>query len=129
MPADSFWLRIFLVAVAGATGALARWGTNAAVHTIIASRVPWQLGTLVVNVLGCFAFGILVSALRPQSATALTLLTGFLGAYTTFSTFAYDTHQLYVAAGPISAALNVALHIGLGMVALVLGMVAGRLLL
>jgi CrcB protein len=57
------------------------------------------------------------------------VLTGFLGAYTTFSAFAFDTHVLVFERGLLPATLNVAIHVGGGLIALVAGMALGRTLL
>lgn len=126
MPTDSLWLRILVVAAAGACGALARWGTNAAVHLLVGRHEPWNWGTVAVNVVGSFLFGVVFVLVQPKSTTAVAILTGFLGAYTTFSAFAFDTHLLIVERGLLAATLNVAIHVGLGIAALVLGMALGR---
>ncbi|MFO1137547.1 MAG: fluoride efflux transporter CrcB [Paracoccus sp. (in: a-proteobacteria)] len=82
------------VALGGAIGASARYGVN-----IMATRlVPGlPVGTLVVNVLGCMAMGLLASglALRGGQHLAPFLLTGVLGGFTTFSAFALDTTVLW----------------------------------
>ena len=89
-------LPILTLALGGAAGTLARVGLVAAVQRLHGS--PWPLGTLTVNVLGCLAFGLLYAwlAARPTPSPLLTLLLlgGFCGAFTTFSTFAFDTHRL-----------------------------------
>jgi fluoride exporter len=53
-------------------------------------------------------------------------LTGFCGAFTTFSTFAFDVVELHTTRGLTWAALNIALHLGLGIGAVVVGMALGR---
>jgi CrcB protein len=76
-----------LVGVGGIAGALAR-------H-VVGSRVEGTaLDTLAVNVLGSFALGVLV-AVPVDGATALALGTGFCGAFTTFSSFAFETVRLF----------------------------------
>lgn len=88
------------------------------------------LGTLLVNLLGCFFFG-LVSQLG-QGAAWLTpqlriaILTGFLGAFTTFSSFSYDTVQLYEARGWTWAIGYVLAQNIIGLSLAVAGMVVGR---
>jgi CrcB protein len=129
MPTDSVAIRIALIAAAGALGALARWGTNSAVHAVFGRNEPWNWATVAVNLGGCFLFGVMCIYLHPKSVTALTVLTGFLGAYTTFSAFAFDTHVLILERGLLAATLNVAIHVGGGLVALVAGMALGRTLL
>ncbi len=126
MPNDSLWLRIVVVAAAGACGALARWGTNEAVHAFFGRHAPWNWGTVAVNVVGCFLFGVVFVLVQPKSTTAVAVLTGFLGAYTTFSAFAFDTHLLMLDRGLLAATLNVTIHVAFGLIALVLGMALGR---
>jgi fluoride exporter len=126
---QSLWFRILLVAAAGAVGAVARWGTAKAAHAWLGSA--WPIGTLVVNVVGCFVFGLAYELMRhahsPDSTWRLVWLTGFCGAYTTFSTFAFDVFELHVDRGLAYAAANVGLHLALGLVALVAGIALARL--
>src|SRR5215213_724666 len=94
------WQRLLLIAIAGAAGTLCRFGTYQLVDRLVPLKLSlvWHVGTLVVNVLGCFVFGLLVEWIAhhtaPESNWRLILLTGFLGAYTTYSTFAFDTYDL-----------------------------------
>jgi CrcB protein len=122
--------KLLWIAAAGAFGSLARYGLQGLVQRQAASLFPW--GTLAVNVLGCFLFG-LVWALAEErgamSAQARTvLLIGFMGAFTTFSSFAYETVQLVRDAQWLLAAANVAAQNVLGFVALVLGIAVVRAL-
>ncbi len=106
----------------GALGTVARYLVGLASHALFAGAYP--VGTLVVNVLGCFLMGLL-SGLRqtgPVSpATYLALGTGFLGAFTTFSTFALDAHTLGQEGGWSRASLYVLANLVLGYLALLLG--------
>lgn len=115
-------LRISLVAVAGAVGAVCR-SLVANVASSLLDR-PW-VGTLTVNVVGCFCFGLVVGWLDQRTLhnehLRLLLLTGFMGAFTTFSTFAFDTYQLSHE-GLLPAAGNVLLNVVLGLSAVVLGL-------
>ena len=80
------------MAVAGALGALARYGIARAAGT---RDFPWP--TLAINVAGCFALGLLAALVvrdRVSDTTAVVLGTGFLGAFTTFSTFGVETWTL-----------------------------------
>jgi CrcB protein len=81
------------------------------------AAVPFPVGTLSVNVLGCLLFGLLFTRLQPEGAAAvrlqLFLTTGLLGGFTTFSTFSQETAELWMAGrhGPAAgyAALSLAL--------------------
>jgi len=95
------------VALAGALGAVARYAVHAAVQSRHASKFPY--GTVVVNLTGSFVLGVLVGlvvyqGLDPDVRTLVG--TGFLGAYTTFSSFSYETFGLVEDRVPVLALLN-----------------------
>jgi CrcB protein len=98
------WLAIGL---GGALGALARWLVSDGMHRWLGRDFPW--GTLAVNLAGSLAMGLLavllVERFAPGPALRAGLLVGFLGAFTTFSTFALETVQLASGAFPLRAAL------------------------
>lgn len=80
------------IAIGGAAGALARYGLAGWVHDLAGAAFPW--GTLAVNALGSFLLGLIVRYLEAIAATPElrgALAIGFLGAFTTFSTFSYET--------------------------------------
>ncbi|MBZ0302744.1 MAG: CrcB family protein, partial [Anaerolineae bacterium] len=85
-----------------------------------------------VNVLGSFLFGLIWSlaegrlAITPQTRTII--LTGFMGAFTTFSTFMFETGGLMRDAQWLLAAGNVALQVTLGLICLFIGLAVGQLL-
>jgi CrcB protein len=79
------------IALFGALGAVARFRVDSAVSARFPSDFP--LGTLVVNLTGAFALGILLGAAIPHRA-ALVLGTGFMGGYTTFSTWMVESERL-----------------------------------
>ena len=86
---------MLLVGLAGALGAVSRFGLERAISARRGARFPF--GTLVVNVSGSFALGLLVglAVAHGLDPTARRVLgPGFLGAYTTFSTYAYETFTL-----------------------------------
>ena len=99
-----------IVAIGGALGALARYGTVSAVARLTGLGFPW--GTVVVNLVGSLALGILIGAMAhglQLSQEARTFLAvGFLGAFTTFSTFSLDTVTL-IERGAWTPALGYAL--------------------
>ncbi|HHQ42288.1 MAG TPA: fluoride efflux transporter CrcB [Chromatiales bacterium] len=119
---------LLAVAAGGAAGALARYGLTAAVHAVAGRTFPW--GTLAANVLGSFAMGLLYVLLLERSAASpearALLLTGLLGAFTTFSTFTVETLNLVEAGALGRAAANVLASVALCLLAAWIGMGAGR---
>jgi len=117
-------LRVILLAVGGALGTLARYGLNG----VIANHAPtFPLGTLLVNITGCFAIGLLAPlTLRPE--WRLFLMVGFCGGYTTFSSYALQTFDLARDSEWLYIAGNILASNVLGFLAVYLGVVCGRLL-
>jgi CrcB protein len=102
-------VKIALVAVAGALGALSRYGLGVLVGV---RSFPWA--TLCINLVGSFLLGALITAgtERGWSQTAtVPLAVGFLGAFTTFSTFSYETQTMLRTDRAGAAALYVALSV------------------
>jgi CrcB protein len=122
--------KLLLLALAGSLGTLARYGLAGFVHRFDGASFPW--GTLVVNVVGCLLAGLLWALfegrVQVSAQTRVVVLVGFMGAFTTFSTFALETCELVRAAEWARAVGNVMLHNGLGLAAMLLGLALGRLL-
>jgi len=118
------------IAVAGALGALARYGLEGLVSRRQAGAFPW--GTFAVNVTGAFALGLVFTlaaerfAVAPWLRSALTI--GFLGAYTTFSTLAFETYRLAAERALGLAAANMLGSCASGLAAVYLGVVLARAL-
>jgi len=117
-------LRVALVGAAGALGALARYwiGTSIGIRSF-----PWT--TLAINVLGSFLLGVVLGApgagrWSPTTTTALSV--GFLGAFTTFSTFAFEATSLVRDDRAGTALGYVAASLILGLAASALGFVIAR---
>ncbi len=129
-PADpQLWQRLVLLAVAGAAGTLARYGLHTLVHRFVSTEFPW--GTLLVNAVGCLLFG-LVWALAEErvlvsAATRLILLAGFMGAFTTFSSFAFETGYLLHQSKYLLAAGNLLVQNTLGIALVFAGIALGRM--
>lgn len=125
IPSKLLWL--FL---AGGIGTLARYGLASLVQRWFGSTLP--LGTFVVNVTGCFFFGLIVALAAQREAisdeTRLLFLVGFMGAFTTFSTFAYETGVMIESSQWGLVCLNLLAHNGLGIAALFVGTAAVKLL-
>ena len=104
------------VALFGALGALTRYGVDQLIERQTLSIFP--LSTLVINLSGCVLAGAAVGGLvdRLHEPTWLTVgaVTGYLGAYTTFSAFAYETHDLLETGHLALALLNAAVSIAAG---------------
>lgn len=108
---------VMLVGLGGFIGSIARYALGGLVlRGSAASRFPF--GTLVVNVIGCFAMGVLAALAERWhlfgNSARLFLLTGVLGGFTTFSAFAYETYFLGREQAWGWAAGNVALQIVVG---------------
>ena len=116
------------IAVAGAVGALARYGLEGVVSRRLAGAFPW--GTFVVNVTGAFVAGLLFTLLTQRFAVApwlrSTLMIGFLGAYTTFSTLSLETFRLLEDGAIALGALNSVGSLVAGLLAVYGGVLAGR---
>ena len=115
------------IGVAGALGALARYGLEGWVSRR-AGSFPW--GTFVVNVSGSFLLGLLVTLLGERFAVApwvrASLTIGFLGAYTTFSTLSLESYRLLEGRSYALAGANLAGSLAAGVLALYGGVVLGR---
>ncbi|MDX6699607.1 MAG: fluoride exporter [Solirubrobacteraceae bacterium] len=114
---------IVLIAVAGAAGVLARYGISTAFH---GDALPWA--TAAINVAGSFALGVLVvvphGSLSSDVRSALGV--GFLGGFTTFSTFSVQAFLDLEAGEPGRALAYVAASVGLGLAAAAAGYFAAR---
>src|SRR2546423_13723307 len=116
-----------LIALGGAVGSLSRYVLGRAVQSLSASGFP--IGTLVVNVSGCFLIGVLVRQfLNMQLSPELRalLIVGFCGGFTTFSTFSAETVGLIEGGEYARATMYVALSVGLCLLATLTGMTAMR---
>ena len=96
---------MIFVAIGGFFGAIARYQIGLWMTKLVGNSFPW--GTLVINVVGSFLLGICFG-LQPQQSIRLLCAIGFLGAFTTFSTFSYEAIQLFVSGKHIRALLYIA---------------------
>ena len=121
---------IVAIGVAGALGALARYGLDGVVSRRFPSSFPW--GTFVVNMSGAFVLGFLMTLMTGQLTTASwvrsALTIGLLGAYTTFSTLSYETYRLLEDGAVGLAAANMLGSAAVGLFAVYLGVVSARAL-
>lgn len=115
------WIWVW-IAVAGAAGAVARFVVDGIVLTRTGGRLPW--GTALINLSGAFVLGLIAGA-APAHAIALIAGTGFLGAYTTFSTWMLESLLLAESGRARAAAINLAGQLVAGFVVAALGFALG----
>jgi CrcB protein len=121
------------VALGGALGSVLRHGVNRLVHQQWPlARYPW--GTLAVNLVGCLVIGTLAGLvaagrLPMRASWREFVFVGILGGFTTFSTFGLDTITLIRTGDTAQAFANVAVQVGLGLLAVYLGLRLGELVM
>ena len=116
----------FLVFLGGGLGALSRWGLSAGLGKLTNRTALHQfpLGTLACNLLGCFLIGCVLGHFAQKAPLWVTplLITGFLGGFTTFSTFGRDTVSAIQDGLTLIAILNILLSVILGLLAVWAGL-------
>jgi CrcB protein len=118
-------MQVLLVALGGAIGSTARYGAGVVAARLLGLAFPW--GTLIVNVLGGLAMGVLVARVGPENETLrLFWGVGVLGGFTTFSTFSIETLHA-IEQQPALAALYVFASLVLSVGACWMGFTLGRL--
>ncbi|MCU7881989.1 MAG: fluoride efflux transporter CrcB [Candidatus Thiodiazotropha sp. (ex Lucinoma aequizonata)] len=120
--------QLIAIASGGAIGALFRFWVANGVYGLLGCEFPY--GTLVVNVLGSLVMGFLYVLLLERTTVSPelrgALLIGFLGAFTTFSTFSIETINLLEEAELLKAGLNILLSVTASVMACWFGLVLGR---
>jgi CrcB protein len=120
-------LKYFMIAVGGAAGAVARYVLGNYIGSRLGFRFPY--GTFVINITGCFLVGVSMAlfartTLGPYWRYLVPI--GFIGAYTTFSTFEYETLRAIQDGQLATGLMNVALSVVTGFVAVWLGDAVGK---
>ncbi|MFI5183848.1 MAG: fluoride efflux transporter CrcB [Vicinamibacteria bacterium] len=120
--------RVLAIAAGGSLGAVARYGVSLAVARVWSHEFP--LATLLINVSGCFILGFFSTFAAERASVdpiwRLFVATGFVGAYTTFSTFEYETARLTETGTLVWAAVNVVTSVVAGFIAVRLGVALAR---
>jgi CrcB protein len=120
--------RLLVVGAGGFLGAIARYGMGLLVARYWTAEFP--LATFLVNVTGSFVLGLFSTLAAERLALdplwRLLVATGFVGAYTTFSTFEYETHRLLQTGATLLAFLNVLASVVAGYAAVLLGVRLAR---
>jgi CrcB protein len=123
-------LLVLAVALGGAAGALARYGLDRFIEHHLLTVFPWS--TFVINITGCFAAGLAVVLLVDRHDTPdwvrTGIVVGFLGAYTTFSTFAQESHDLFSQGHAALGIADAAGSVVVGVAGVIAGIAVGRAL-
>ena len=123
-------LLVLAVALGGAAGALARYGLDRFIKHHLLTVFPWS--TFVINITGCFAAGLAVVLLVDRHDTPdwvrTGIVVGFLGAYTTFSTFAQESHDLFSQGHAALGIADAAGSVVVGVAGVIAGIAVGRAL-
>ncbi|HVG28311.1 MAG TPA: fluoride efflux transporter CrcB [Pyrinomonadaceae bacterium] len=121
-------MKYLAVAAGGALGAAARYFLGGTILSRVAP--PFPLATFVINVTGSFVLGFFLTAVSERAQFGphlrLAVAVGFVGAYTTFSTFEYETLRLVEERGFVPALLNVLLSVAVGFAAVWGGVALAR---
>jgi len=119
---------VLLVGAGGSLGAVCRYLVGGWATDRLGSAFPYA--TLLVNASGSFLLGLVLTAVsrrtKPSDGLRLLVAVGFLGAYTTFSTFSVETLSLLQQQAYLTAALNVGGSVALAMLAVACGALVGR---
>lgn len=121
-------MRYLIVGLGGFLGAVARFWVGGLVYDRMGTRFPY--GTFVVNCSGCFLLGITMAILTERTHLSpnwrYLIPIGFIGGYTTFSSFEYETLMAMRDGALITGLLNIGLSVGLGLICVWVGMMCGR---
>jgi CrcB protein len=120
--------KIIYLALAGAAGTLARYWLGGLISRNVSTGFP--IGTAIINIAGCLAFGLLWAVIESRLSISSQLRTiifvGFFGAFTTFSTFAFETAQLLDESQWLWASVNIISQNVLGLIGMVGGLAIGK---
>jgi fluoride exporter len=123
-------MKYVMIALGGSAGAIARYVLGSYVGNRAGSLFPY--GTMIINLSGSFVIGLVMTLIAEHSNVNRNVLylvaIGFIGAYTTFSTFEFETLRLVQDGQFIAGLTNVAVSVVIGFAMVWLGVVAGRML-
>ena len=121
-------MRYLIVGLGGFLGAVARFWLGGVIYDWMGTRFPY--GTFVVNCTGCFLLGVVMAILTERTHLSPNwryfIPIGFIGGYTTFSSFEYETLMAMRDGALMAGFLNIGLSVGLGFLCVWVGMMCGR---
>jgi fluoride exporter len=122
-------MKYLWVGLGGALGSIARYVVGLWIYEWLGTRFPY--GTFLINISGCFIIGLALTVLDSHMSLPhewrLAIPIGFVGAYTTFSTFEYETLRAFQHGQSSTAVLYLGLSIVIGFAAVWLGTLTGQL--
>lgn len=122
--------KYLMVAIGGALGSILRFWVGTYISNRIATR--FLAGTFVVNMTACFLIGFVVTVLAEKSSWNANwrylIPIGFIGGYSTFSTFEYETFRVFQEGDFLIAGLNVILSVVVGFVSVWAGVITGKMI-
>lgn len=123
-------LKIIFVGLGGFAGSVSRYLLAGWIQKLLDK--PYPYGTFTVNILGCLLIGLLAGLSQGKHyispETRLLILVGFLGGFTTFSTFSSETFALLADGQMLTASINIAASIVFGLIAVWLGYTISNLI-
>ncbi len=122
--------KYLMVAIGGALGSVLRFWVGTYISNRIATR--FLAGTFVVNMTACFLIGFVITVLAEKSSWnpnwRYLIPIGFIGGYSTFSTFEYETFRVFQEGDFLIAGLNVVLSVVVGFVSVWVGVITGKMI-
>jgi fluoride exporter len=115
--------KIIYVAIGGAFGAAARYGLSLVFANTL---TPFPFATFLINITGSFLIGFAITKFEGNDTLRLLLITGFLGAYTTFSTFEFETFSLTQTKQLAIAFAYVSMSFAIGLIGVFVGVWLGK---
>lgn len=117
-------IKLLWIACGGALGAISRYKLSSSILSV----ANFPMSTLCVNLIGCFAIGLMTIWLKNSPNLKLFVVIGFLGSFTTYSAFSLEALQMLQRSDTFKLALYITLHVVAGLVLVNLGMKTGSAL-